>query len=110
MDEKGTLTNKQIKENYFKVKEICEQINKLLDKGYIVFDEKGRLIDDRWRFEFKEPPWRRLANHIWCNEITLRISERCTVGYFDPDVSWEEAKTEWAKWKTCNPRNVFSVI
>lgn len=109
---KGKMSrpNKRIKDNYFKVKAICEKINNLLDQGYLIFDREGEKVDDRWRFKFEEPPWEKLdEDYVWSHEITLQVSENCIYGYFDPDETWKETKIEWEKWRACRPTDLVKI-
>lgn len=101
----------QIKKNFHRVKEICEHINSLLDAGFLVFNESGDRMSDKWRFEFNEPNWNELTiEHAWFDEVTLRIAENCAIGYFNPDESVKEITAFWKAWKTCPPDSFMSVI
>lgn len=104
------LTNKQIKNNYFKVKVICEKINCLLDQGYLVINNTGHKVDPQWRFKFVEPPWEKLdENYVWFEEITLQVSENSIYGYFDPDETWKKTKEEWGKWRACRKEDLVKI-
>jgi hypothetical protein len=97
------ISNQQIKQNYLRVVEICKRINDHLDRGFVVFDDDGELVDSRWRFKCVEPDWKNLKDHTWWEEVTLRVADNCVCGYFDPDQSWKDTKAYWSKWTAVPP-------
>jgi hypothetical protein len=45
-----------------------------------------------------DPEFDPQEEHVWFEEITKQSSETSTIGYFDPDQPWKEAKAYWSKW------------
>lgn len=96
-----------LKSKFYYVQSFCENINKALDEGITVLDNRGIKLDGRWRIQFKEPPWDNLEQHCWFEEITLQINESgSTVGLFDPEDDTMKVKSFWDKWVAINPKYV----
>jgi hypothetical protein len=104
------LPDYEIRKNFYKVREICEQINQCLDNGYLVMNAEGEQSDPRYRFVFEEPDWNNLEDHCWFLEVCMKVSPTTTQGYFDPDLPLERHLEEWSKWSAIPPEAIIRFV
>lgn len=96
---------------YNVAKRYCEAINRALDLGYLVFDDENQPLSPEYRFEFLDPSKEEINDRefTWGDQITRRVSENMTFGYFSPEESVAHYHEYFSKWRLIEPKSKLTI-
>ncbi len=84
--------NNKCKKRWKKAKKFIKKINKLIDQGYLIFDDYGEKIDRRFIITKNQIS---LKTHEWVEEVFFVYNTELDNGCHESHKEWTQRFMEW---------------
>ena len=98
--------NRLLKSRYKAYLKKAAKVNRLLKKGYIVFDDYGNVVDQPFKLDKED---RKIYRENKCVDFTSRMIYYAPIGNWYNDTTVKEINEKFSKWKAVKPCNIESL-
>jgi hypothetical protein len=98
--------NKLLKSRYKAYLKKAAKVNRLLKKGYIIFDDYGNIVDQPFKLDKED---KKIYREDGCVDKLIMRVYYAAEGIWHNDMTVKEINEKFSNWKAVKPCNIESL-